>query len=208
MVGNKIKPNPNSQPAPAPAAPQREAAPAFANPDVAREVLGTNQAKYIEHMVTARTAQTNARTKATQIQQNVETIARLQEDNKHLEEQRRHEEQTRQVQEDLGKGYAAVIAGFGVELPPLPPADQLVFTPPGDPQQRAAVWNGDGAPQTGVLSAVPSAPTDNPPAGFCNHCGKHVWRDAKGGLSHGIGTVCFPDDPNSPVASLGEELAS
>ncbi|WP_055477648.1 hypothetical protein [Sphaerimonospora mesophila] len=91
-----------------------------------------------------------------------------------------------------------------------PLQDTAVWPLPG--QQGAsqhAVWNGGDAPHTGLIAAVPAAPTDNPPVGHCIYCGNPVWWDTnergERQLNHAIGSLCNPADPNSRVATIGEE---
>lgn len=91
-----------------------------------------------------------------------------------------------------------------------PLQDTAVWPLPG--QQGAsqqAAWNGGDAPHTGLIAAVPAAPTDNPPVGHCIYCGDPVWWDTnergERQLNHAIGSLCNPADPNSRVATIGEE---
>lgn len=59
------------------------------------------------------------------------------------------------------------------------------------------------------LSAVQGGFPETEPDGYCNQCGDVAWRrpvseTAPKGATHSFGPTCRPEDPDSPVADLGE----
>lgn len=107
---------------------------------------------------------------------------------------------------------AAVLLGMaGVRVPQITPPPAFTSPAPAIPALHVADLKlhpadaGQGDEQ--VL--------ENPPDGFCIHCGEAVWRTAvsktsPNGCAHTWGSSCNPDDPNAKDADLGEgrEVAS
>ncbi|WP_433364267.1 hypothetical protein [Streptosporangium sp. CA-115845] len=72
--------------------------------------------------------------------------------------------------------------------------------PPQDPQ--AYPLNGSQGSIHEHADAFGS-PIDQPADGFCNYCGKPVWKHPDGSLRHAFnGVMCNPEDPNSTNAMI------
>lgn len=87
----------------------------------------------------------------------------------------------------------------------LLPTDVRV-APQADERAHADMFTG---PATQVMNPV----EPDPPAGYCHHCGQSVWRTSitpasPKGFQHSFGATCDPNDPDSKVAEIVEEVPS
>jgi hypothetical protein len=193
-IKQQTQPVPNQEQQPA--SPQSP----FASPDAEKQVIGKNASGYVWHMSRAQQHRANAARRAARIEEIVRQQADLDAEKALMESERSQEVQLERAETALGHGFGLVLQAFKVDLPPIPPPDQFVAGQ-GNPAEHAATWNGATVPETGSWNV--------PPAGHCIRCGKRVWRvpavEGSKGLTHADSQVlCEPDNPNSPVADLGE----